>query len=149
LETSYGNKGSSKRKRRVEATNVVDVSVRKNCLDVGCGTGALTAVILQHAQPRTVNGIDSSSGFAEHAKAHITGSLVYFEVGDAQSLLVSAKDFDVAVSGLMINFAPQPSRKWLAQFARAVRSVFPPAFPDITAKGPRRLEVRGDGRPPR
>lgn len=98
----------------------LQVPARKDWLDVGCGTGALTEVILQHAQPRTVKGIDPSSGFVEHAKAHIGSSLASFEVGDAQSLPVGAKEFDVAVSGLVLNFVPQPPRA-VADMARAVR----------------------------
>jgi SAM-dependent methyltransferase len=34
-------------------------------LDVGCGTGALTEIILQHARPRSVKGMDPSAGFVE------------------------------------------------------------------------------------
>ena len=41
-------------------------------LDVGCGTGALTKVILRHTRPRSVKGMDPSAGFVEHARAHIT-----------------------------------------------------------------------------
>jgi SAM-dependent methyltransferase len=92
----------------------------KGRLDVGCGTGALTEVILQHAQPHTVKGIDPSAEFVEHAKAHIRSSVASFEVGDAQSLPTGAKEFDVAVAGLVLNFVPQPSRA-VAEMDRAVR----------------------------
>jgi SAM-dependent methyltransferase len=98
----------------------LQVPARKDWLDIGCGTGALTEVILQHAQPRAVKGIDPSSGFVEHAKAHISSSLASFEVGDAQSLPVGAKEFDVAVSGLVLNFVPQPPRA-VADMARVIR----------------------------
>ncbi len=98
----------------------LQVGARKDWLDVGCGTGALTEVILQHAQPRTVKGIDPSAGFVEHAKAHIRSSVASFEVGDAQSLPAGAKEFDVAVAGLVLNFVPEPPRA-VAEMARTVR----------------------------
>ena len=78
-------------------------------LDVGCGTGALAQTILQQMQPRSVTGIDPSAGFIDYAKAHVSNPRVGFEVGDAQSLPLEAGRFDVAVSGLVLNFVPKPS----------------------------------------
>ena len=78
-------------------------------LDVGCGTGALTQTILQQMQPRTVKGIDPSAGFVDFAATHVSDPKVTFEVGDAQSLPVESARFDVAVSGLVLNFVPQPA----------------------------------------
>jgi trans-aconitate methyltransferase len=98
----------------------LQVPPHKDWLDVGCGTGALTEVILQQAQPRSVKGIDPSVGFIEHARDHIRSSVASFEVGDAQSLPPGAKQFDVAVAGLVLNFVPQPSRA-IAEMVRAVR----------------------------
>jgi ubiquinone/menaquinone biosynthesis C-methylase UbiE len=78
-------------------------------LDVGCGTGALTQTILQQAQPRSVKGIDPSVGFVDFAKAHVGDPKVTFDVGDAQSLPVESGRFDVAASGLVLNFVPKAS----------------------------------------
>lgn len=89
-------------------------------LDVGCGTGALTEIILQKARPRSVTGMDSSAAFVEHAKAHITGSRARFDIADAQSLPVKSAHFDVAVAGLALNFVPMPSLA-AGEMARAVR----------------------------
>lgn len=89
-------------------------------LDVGCGTGALSNAILQHAQPRSVKGVDPSAGFVEHARAHVTDPRATFEVADAQSLPLVSAALDLAVSGLVLNFVPQPSRA-VAEMARAVR----------------------------
>ena len=90
-------------------------------LDVGCGTGALTQTILQETQPRSVKGIDPSAGFVDFAKAHVSDPKVTFEVGDAQSLPVESARFDVATSGLVLNFVPKPSLA-AQEMTRAVRS---------------------------
>ncbi len=89
-------------------------------LDVGCGTGALTDVILQRTQPRTVRGLDLAPGFVEFARAHIRDPRVTFEVADAQSLPVESGRVDIAVSGLALNFVPQPSLA-VREMARVVR----------------------------
>ncbi len=89
-------------------------------LDVGCGTGALTEVILHQAQPRTVRGTDPSSGFVNHAKAHISDPRATFDVADAQLLPVESAQFDAAVAGLVLNFVPKPSLA-VQEMARAVR----------------------------
>ena len=89
-------------------------------LDVGCGTGALTEVILQQMRPRSVTGIDPSAGFVDHARAHISDPRVTFEVADAQSLPVESGRFDVAASGLVLNFVPKPLLA-VQEMARAMR----------------------------
>ena len=89
-------------------------------LDVGCGTGALTQAILQQTQPRSVTGIDPSAGFIDYAKAQITDPRVTLEAADAQSLPVQSARFDVAVSGLVLNFVPKPLLA-AQEMARAVR----------------------------
>lgn len=89
-------------------------------LDVGCGTGALTQALLDQAQPASVLGIDASAGFVGHARAHVTDPRASFEVGDAQALAVAPGSFDAAVTGLVLNFLPDPGRA-VAGMARAVK----------------------------
>jgi trans-aconitate methyltransferase len=72
--------------------------------DIGCGTGALTFVILNSCEPSSIRGIDSSSGFVAHARQRIRDPRTEFEIGDATSLPWDSKFFDVAVSGLVLNF---------------------------------------------
>ncbi|MBM3359534.1 MAG: class I SAM-dependent methyltransferase [Betaproteobacteria bacterium] len=89
-------------------------------LDVGCGTGALTDVILRHAKPRSVKGVDPSAGYVEHARAHIIDPRATFDVGDAQSLPLDSGRFDVTAAGLVLNFVPNPSLA-VREMARTVR----------------------------
>ena len=87
-------------------------------LDVGCGTGALTQTILRDCAPRAVHGVDPSAGFLETAKQRTSGAS--FEVGDAQALPAKDAEFDAAVSGLVLNFVPNPERA-AREMRRAVR----------------------------
>jgi len=86
-------------------------------LDVGCGTGALTAAILRTADPARVLAVDTSEGFLATARSHVTDARAAFQVGDAQQLPVPDGDVDTVVSGLAVNFVPDPARA-LAEFAR-------------------------------
>jgi SAM-dependent methyltransferase len=79
-------------------------------LDVGCGTGALSATILEHAAPRQVLGVDPSDGFVAYARHKVCDPRASFQVGNVQDLPVSSEAFDVAVAGLVVNFIPDQPR---------------------------------------
>jgi ubiquinone/menaquinone biosynthesis C-methylase UbiE len=87
-------------------------------LDVGCGTGALTQAILAASKPRRVMGIDPSPGFIEYGRAHTRDPRASFAVGDAQALTVESASVDAVVSGLVLNFVPNPVRA-LSEMARS------------------------------
>lgn len=72
--------------------------------DVGCGTGALVAVILAECEPQSITAIDRAEGFIAEARRRITDSRVRFEVGDATALPWPSGSCDVTVSGLVLNF---------------------------------------------
>ena len=77
-------------------------------LDVGCGTGSLTKLILEICHPTEIISIDSSSDFISHAQHSIVNPIVRFRVGLAQSLELESNSVDAVVSGLVLNFVPQP-----------------------------------------
>jgi len=97
------------------------VPARRRWLDVGCGTGALTDVAVEIGEARSVVGVDPSVGFVQHARSRTFDTAeVQFLQGDALALPVGSVDFDVAVSGLVLNFVPEPSRM-VGEMARATR----------------------------
>lgn len=85
----------------------------RSWLDVGCGTGALTATVLAQASPSAVSGVDPSAGFLALAKQRVPGAA--FEVADATNL--GEQRADVVVSGLVLNFVPDRARA-VAEFTR-------------------------------
>jgi SAM-dependent methyltransferase len=89
-------------------------------LDVGCGAGALVEAIVKDAGPRSVAGVDRSMGFVGHARSRVEGERLAFQVGDAQALPVRPGGFDAVVSGLVLNFVPEPA-KMVAEMAGAGR----------------------------
>ena len=104
----------------VEFLDWLDLEPGLAWLDVGCGTGALTAAILAHCAPRRVTGVDFSADFLAVAKARVEASRATFRIGDAQALPVPDRGFDAAVSGLVLNFVPDQARA-VAELRRAVR----------------------------
>lgn len=89
-------------------------------LDVGCGAGALTGEIVARAAPRAVLGVDRSRGFVAHARDRVADPRASFQVGDARALPVADGAFDAVVSGLVLNFVPEPATM-VAEMARAGR----------------------------
>jgi ubiquinone/menaquinone biosynthesis C-methylase UbiE len=77
-------------------------------LDVGCGTGTLTKLILETQKPVKIISIDSSKEFISYAKKILNNPSVQFKVCMAESLDTEPGSIDVVVSGLVLNFIPQP-----------------------------------------
>jgi SAM-dependent methyltransferase len=88
--------------------------------DVGCGTGIVTAAVLEQAAPASVLGVDASPAFVETAAGTIGDPRARFEVGDAAALPVEDAAVDALVSGLVLNFLPNRSAA-LAEWRRALR----------------------------
>jgi SAM-dependent methyltransferase len=99
----------------------LDPPAGQRWLDVGCGTGALTATVLAAAEPAEVVGVDPSEGFLTHAGARIRDRRASFRTGDAQSLPFPDRHFGVVVTGLTLNFVPDPGRA-AAELARVATS---------------------------
>lgn len=98
----------------------IDAAPDLDWLEVGCGTGALSAAILARCQPRSLASFDLSEGFVAKARADVTDARAHFAVGDARALTLGTASRDIAVSALMLNFVPD-REKALAEMKRVVR----------------------------
>jgi len=81
-----------------------------NWLEVGSGTGALTSAIVDRCDPVTIVACDPSAPFVEHARQALGDPRVSFVVAGADALPRREGGFDVAVSGLVLNFVPNPEQ---------------------------------------
>ena len=86
-------------------------------LDIGCGTGALTRTICEGCDPSVVIGCDPSVSFVNEARLRLSDPRVSFVVGKIEDLQPGEGVFDAIVSGLALNFIPEP--------ARAISSMLP------------------------
>ena len=89
-------------------------------LDVGSGTGALTAAIAAAAPSSRIIGIDPAAPYVALAERRHPGDHVRFEVGDAQQLRFGDGSFDRTLSLLVLNFSPDAA-KALDEMIRVTR----------------------------
>lgn len=88
-------------------------------LDVGCGTGALCAVIVDSGSPSSVAGVEPSEGFLKAARENLSDRVALHQ-GSATAIPLGEASVDVVVSGLVLNFVPD-QRAALAEMARVTR----------------------------
>jgi SAM-dependent methyltransferase len=89
-------------------------------LDVGCGNGAFTEMLVERCAPVSVQGIDPSEGQLAYARTRPASRVAQFRQGDAMALPFPGDTFDAAVMPLVIFFVPDPARG-VAEMARVVR----------------------------
>ena len=68
-------------------------------LDIGCGSGALSEVIVNNQEPSVLFAIDQSEVFIRTAQKRL-GSRVHCKVANALSLPLSNSSVNIAVPGL-------------------------------------------------
>jgi SAM-dependent methyltransferase len=77
-------------------------------LEVGCGTGALTSSICALCEPASLVASDQSASFVEYARIKLQDSRVSYVAAAADALPHRTGGFDAIVSGLVLNFIPEP-----------------------------------------
>lgn len=90
-------------------------------LDVGCGTGSLSATLARVTGASKILGIDPSTGFIEYARTQLSDPRVSFEVGEAQALPYPDESFDRCMALLIVNFIPD-APKAAKEMRRVTRS---------------------------
>lgn len=98
----------------------LDLPAGRWWLDVGCGTGALCAAILDQCAPAAVTGVEPSEGFLATARTNLAGRAA-LHLGSATAIPLADASVDVVVSGLVLNFLPD-QRAALLEMARVVGS---------------------------
>jgi len=91
-------------------------------LDVGCGSGAFTQLLVEHCKPADVQAFDTSAEQLAYARNRLpAGAPVTWYEGDAMRLPVADACCDAAVMALVLFFVPEAS-VGVAEMCRAVRS---------------------------
>src|SRR4051812_40589678 len=89
-------------------------------IDIGCGNGAFTELIVERCAPAEVQGVDPSEAQLDFARTRHTAQVAEFRKGDALAVPFPDRRFDVAAMALVIFFVPEPA-KGVAELARLVR----------------------------
>ena len=92
------------------------VPAGRRWLDVGCGTGALCAAVIDQCAPASVVGVEPSAGFLATAQDNLAQRAT-LHLASADAIPLDDAAVDVVVSGLVLNFVPDP-RAALAEMAR-------------------------------
>jgi SAM-dependent methyltransferase len=89
-------------------------------IDIGCGNGAFTELLIERCAPMEVQGIDPSEGQLAFARTRPATRAAAFGQGDAMALPYPPDRFDAAVMALVIVFVPNPA-KGIDEMVRVVR----------------------------
>lgn len=88
-------------------------------IDIGCGNGAFTELLVERCAPAEVQGIDPSAAQLAFARTRPAARLAQFHQGDAMALPFPENRFDAAVMALVIFFVAEPA-KGVAEMVRVV-----------------------------
>ena len=101
-------------------TNWLSLPPGLEWLDIGCGSGALSETVINKHKPGKVTAIDQSESFVKTAQKRL-GNQAKCRVGNALDLPLEDSSVNVAISGLVLNFLPEPE-KALSEMKRVTTS---------------------------
>jgi len=87
-------------------------------IEVGCGPGALTALLAERFGASRVAAVDPSQPFVDSCRARVPGADI--RLGSAEALPFPAGSFEAALSQLVLSFVADAGRT-VAEAARVVR----------------------------
>jgi SAM-dependent methyltransferase len=90
----------------VEFVEVAGLRPGQRVLDVGCGPGALTEVLVERLGTERVAAADPSEPFVEHARSRLPG--VDVRLAAAEDLPFPDAIFDAALAQLVVHFMADP-----------------------------------------
>ena len=79
-------------------------------IDIGCGSGAFTELLIARCTPTEVQGIDPSDGQLDYARNRAGARTATFLQGDAMAIPFGDGRFDAAAMALVLVFVPDPRR---------------------------------------
>lgn len=88
-------------------------------IDIGCGNGAFTELLVKRCAPAEVKGIDPSEGQLAFARTRPGARGAEFLQGNAMALPFAEDSFDASVMALVIFFVPDPV-KGVSEMVRIV-----------------------------
>ena len=88
-------------------------------VDVGCGNGAFTEMLVERCAPSAVQGIDPSAEQIAFARERLAGRRGALRRRRRDGAAVRRRAFDAAVMALVIFFVPDPAKS-VAEMARVV-----------------------------
>jgi SAM-dependent methyltransferase len=90
-----------------------------NWLDVGCGNGAFTELLIERCAPRGITGIDPAETQLSYARSRSGCRGAQFQKGDAMALPFPDASFDAAtMAWLSSSYRNQPGLEMVGQWGR-------------------------------
>jgi ubiquinone/menaquinone biosynthesis C-methylase UbiE len=90
----------------------IDFSKQQHVLEIGCGVGAQSEILLERFPTLTIQGVDSSQSQIDRAKKHLSQAIqagkIQFEVGDAFNLPYAENSFDGAFVCWLLEHVKNP-----------------------------------------
>ena len=102
-----------------EFVEAIKPAAGRRVLDVGCGPGALTRLLVDHIGASGVAAVDPAEAFVEAARSRLPDG-VDVRRASADALPFEDNTFDAAVAQLVVQFMPEPV-SGLREMARVTR----------------------------